>query len=430
MADLPLTFDAWSRLQTLPTLARVVLTTLIENRPLLGMMPGVRWPGGDRFTWTMNSSLPTITWTNETATLEATRSAEYNLGVELSQAVGDVELPIHLNTTMDSIRSPEVENTLNLIRSMGIALSGGIVQGTYIKEADVTIRAEAGTKGIDAVVAVGGAVGRGFGSLKFTDADDKVYFRAPGSRTYGAGVVIAGASANYVLADGENTSANVTLTIDSVDSLGNGDWEYHEALSFPRPEQIAGIKELATIDSNQVFAPVGADGDALTLAHLDELEEATLGPKSELIYLTNARTRRHIKSLIAAVGGTTPSDLQTMAVNKYGLAYEGVGIVADPSIDITETQGATTTATRVYCARLNPEVGWHLFWGMHSGPNFGTMSAVSDHDAEGGPITLPVYMRKLGESYNGANYKWRISAAVCSRLAHSKSMAVRYGITS
>jgi hypothetical protein len=437
MADIPQTFAEWSSNSTIPILARAVINTLIEDRPLLGLVPMKPWPGGEDYGWTLNKTTPTFTWESETATHESTQAIRRKLRAYLSYGHGDVEIPIHSNSVYDAVRSMEMSDAADLIRAAGISISQELWTGTYMDETnDVTIYGTgiAATPGIDAVTAIAANLSTGMAGIQYVHASTSLRFRAPGSTTYGALVDISGGDGDFTLYDGLDTTQFVTVTVDVSDfTTGAVDLDLPGALLFGLPTKIAGLKELAALDSNQVKTP-STNGDAATLPMLDELEELVKGPKGEKIFVVNNRTRIALKHLIAAVGGMKQGEFQGRDLSKYDLNYEGVPIVADSNIAINETQGsAIGITTRMYCVRLNPEVGYHLFYGAHAGPNEGTMTAVSDHDsaADSDPsgIQLPVYMRRLGESENKQTFKWRISAAISAVLKRSSSLSMRYGVT-
>lgn len=429
MSDIPQTFAQWSAYGALKDSARVVINTLIEDRPLLGILPIEQWPGTEDYTWILNKTLPTITWEAETATHESTQAKRYRMRTYLAYGHGDVEIPIHSSSTMDAAMSMEAEDALDLIRNMGISISGKLFTGAYMTTGSATIVGTglAATPYIDAVTDITENMGTGMGGLKYVHSGTWVQFKAPGGTTWGTAVATA-SDGDYTYADGDDPNKKITLTIDVTDLAA--DWESGAALVFGLPTNIAGLRGLAVLDSAQI-PTIETNGAAITLAQLDELDEMVLGPKSEKIYLMNARTRRAVKSLIAGAGGTRPAEFQDGTIDKNSLAYEKVRIIADSNISITETQGsATSSCGSVYCLRLNKEVGYHLIAGAHRGPNSGVMSAVSDHDSAGGPVQLPVYMRRLEESYTDQQFKWRISIGMASALKRSKSCAIRYGVTS
>lgn len=431
MADIPQTFAQWSAYGALKDSARIVINTLIEDRPLLGMLPIEQWPGTEDYTWILNKTLPVVTWEAETATHESTQAKRRRMSTYLSYGWGDVEIPIHTSSTMDAAMNMEAEDALDLVRSMGISISGKLFTGEYMAVGDATIIGSgiAATPGIDAVTAITENMPTGVGGITYTHAGTLLAFRAPDSTTYGTGVSIAGGDGDFTLTDGDDSTKAVTLTIDASDyTTGAVDLNHAGALVFGLPKNIAGLRGLAVLDSAQI-PTIATDGAAVTLAQLDELDEMVLGPKSEKIYLTSSRTRRSIKTLIAAAGGTRPAEFQDGTLDKDSLAYERVRIIADSNVSVTETQGGSgATCGSVTCLRLNRDVGYHLVAGAHRGPNHGVMSAVADH-ASDGPVQLPVYMRRLGEAWNAQNFKWRISIGMASALKRSKSCAIRYGVT-
>jgi hypothetical protein len=433
MADIPQTFAEWSAHNGLNYLQKQIINTLIENRPLLGMMPIEQWPGTIDYGWTLNKTAPTITWEAETATHESTQALRKKITTYLAYGHGDIEVPIHSSSTMQAGASMEMADALDLIRSMGISISNKLFTGAYMAVAACTIAGTglAATPGFDACTAISANMPTGIAGVQYVHASTSLRFRAPGSNTYGALVDISGGDGDFTLYDGDDTQKSVTLTTDITDfTTGAVDLDLPGALTFGMPTNMAGLRQLAVLDSNQV-PTIATDGAAITLAQLDELDDMVLGPDSDKIYLTSPRTLRVIKGLIAAAGGTRPAEFQDGTIDKKSLAYEGKRLIADSNVSITETQGASgAVCSSVYCLRLNKDVGFHMIAGAHNGPNEGVMSAVSDHDAPGGVIQLPVYMRKLGESYTKQQYKWRISAGIATALKRSKSCAIRYGVTS
>ncbi len=434
MADVPQTWAQWAAYGGAEIKARAVLNTLIANDPFLGMVPILPWPGGNSYEWFLNETLPTIAAIDETSAMYSTAAARKSVTTYLSQAGGDIEVPVFSQSTQNVLMNLEAEEVTDLIRAAGRHISTQVIQGNYMTEANVTIYGTgiAATPGVNAVTAVSANMPTGLAGMTYTHAGTLLAFRAPGSTTYGTGVSIAAGDANYTFTDGDDSSKSVTLTIDASDyTTGAVNLAMHGALSFQRPEEMAGLAELAQLDSAQVVSSSGANGDAITLATLDQIEEMVLGDKSDKIFLCNARTRRAIKTLIAGAGGMMQGEYQGRDLSKYDLNYEGVPIVASPGVVITGAKGGSSTLGMVYCVRLNPAVGFHMYAANQASPNFGTATAVSDHDVEGGPAQVPgVFLRKLGEQENTATFKWRLTTALSGVLRRSTSCAVAEEISS
>lgn len=433
MADTPITLAGWAAYAGTHPMAKRVINTFIAQRPLLGEVPIVNWPGGEDFSWVLNSTLPTITWEAESAAHYSSTGTRRKLKTSPAYAHGDVEIPIFSSAAINDPLIMEAQQVMDLVRAMGVSMSGKLFTGAWMTEANVTINGSgiAATPGIDVVVAVSNNWPSGAADVSYTHAGTLLKIKAPGSSTFGVGVSIAGGDGNYTLYDGDDTTQYVTLTIDASDyTTGAVNLLHNGALTFQRPEDVAGLLGIAALDSNQVKTP-STNGDAATLAHLDELEEMCLGPKEEKVLLVNPRTRIALKHLLAGAGGTQPQIYRGRDLSKYDLVYEGVPILAESNIGKAETQGGSgAICTRMYCVRLNQDVGFHMFAVRNmQGPNFGTMPAISDHDSEMGPVPLPVYLRKLGEATTTQTYKWRIGAGIATVLRNSQSCSMRYGVT-
>lgn len=403
---------------------RAVINTFIDEHPLLGVMPFLPWPGGESTSMVLNKTLPTVVEGDETSQVESTASLRIARYVYLAQLHARSDIPVFGNAFSDVIESEEIAD---LIRAIGDEVAAKLITGGRILTTDCTINTGlATTKGIDAVTAVSAFMPRGYGAIKYDDGDDTLQFRSPGSDTYGAAVDVSGLDADYELADGVDTSQTVTITLDHSDSDG-ADWEDPEAILFGRPSEVAGLKGLAAATSAQENS-ASTNGDTLTLTMLDELTDTVKGPDSELAWVMHPRTRRQIKALIGAAGGTTVKDWQGRALSKAVMGYEDKPIFVSPSVSITETQGtASAECTRIYLVRFNANSGLHGYYAMPEGPNEGTKPAVYDGSTTG-PVTMPLYLRKLPESGDYARYPWKISAAMTFALRSHKSCAYRKGI--
>lgn len=431
MADAPQTLAEWAAHGGTNPLAKMVLNTLVGKYPMLGIVPMLRWPGGEDYSWVLNKTAPTFTWEAETATHESTQAKRRKLRTYLSYGHGEVEIPIASSNMMDEALNQEREDVMDLIRSAGLSIGAKIFTGTWMTPANVTIAGTglAATPGFDSITAVSQNMPAGLGGLFYDHSETALQFKAPGSTTYGTAVDISGGDGSFTLTDGDDSTMSITGTVDITDfTTGAVDITMPGAFLFQKPESPAGLRYLATLDTTRVFG-ASTDGDAPTLAHLDELDDAVEGPSNEKVFVMNTRTRRYYKSLLGGGGGVVPEYWMGTALAKNSLFYEGKPILADANVSIAETQGQTTTCGRVYCVRLNPQQGVHMYYGDQNGPNVGTMAAVTDTDEILGNAQLPVYLRKLGEGYTAQNYKWRLSANVATVLRKSSGVAVRYGLT-
>lgn len=432
MADTPQTLAAWVAHASVPVMQRTMIQTLIADNPLLGIIPMLPWPGGSSYDWTMVRGLPTIGAIDDTTTLYSSKSTYSKMRVYLSQCGGEVQIPVASNSNVTEPLQMEASEVTNLILAAGRHIAGQLFTGTGVDETAVTIHtlfAGTGNHGIDAVVAVSSNMPAGDGWLTYTHAGTSLKWRSPGSTTYGAATTLVG-DGDYTMYDGDDATQFVTLTIDVSDFTGGAVNVDGAALNIPRPAAMEGLGYQSLLDTAQYISSTGATGDAITLATLDALDDMVLAPKQNKIFVMNPRTRRAVKTLIANAGGTDQSSLQNENIAKASLVYEGIPIFSCPDIAITESKGGASALTSVYCLNIgDPENGVHMFYGPQNGPNEGTMSAVSEHSVSG-PITLPVYLRRLPEMVNSAYFKWRLTASLATVLKRSKSCARAIEITS
>ena len=110
------------------------------------------------------------------------------------------------------------------------------------------------------------------------------------------------------------------------------------------PKQFDGLRELIDTGTagDQVIA-MGDTGATLTLAKMDELIDAVMGGKPEIL-LMSRRSRRKINALIRAAGGMTETDRDKWG--NFVQFWDGVSIgVSDWILDTHTVSGGVETAT-------------------------------------------------------------------------------------
>jgi hypothetical protein len=426
MADTPLTFAEYAK-STPDVLSKACINTLIADDELLSVIPMSLWQGGKSYTWVLNNSGPTIAAIDETTVLYSSKPTRHTVTAYLTQYGGEVEIPVFLDSSMAMNVAGWTEDVADLIRAFGQWLRSKIIVGDYMTEANATVIPfnSSAKPGIDAITTLSANMGVGEIWFKYVHVGTLLSMKAPGSSTYGTAQAVADGAMTF--ADGDDTTKTVTVTIDASDYTDLAENTTRPGITTVRPESIAGLRYLATLDSAQTWAP-STDGDAITLAALDKLDEMCLGPRNEKIFLMNARTRRAVNTLQRAAGAATVQDFKAGTLPN-AVRHNGIPLVACPGVSVAETQGATITCGRVYCVRLNSEVGWKLIYGAQNGPNFGQLGAATDDDVNRN-MSLPLYVRRLGERENYATWKVRATGAFASVLMRSKSCSMMYGVTS
>ena len=132
--------------------------------------------------------------------------------------------------------------------------------------------------------------------------------------------------------------------------------------SATNAKEFDGISRLVAADQ-QISA--GANGNALTLSMLDELEDAI--PMGADAFVMPKATVRAFKALMRTVqGGTDSVQLQ---LKNFGISYlqhNGIPIIVDDFLDTAETQGSNDATTSIYAVRLNEVDGLHGIYGGDS----------------------------------------------------------------
>lgn len=116
---------------------------------------------------------------------------------------------------------------------------------------------------------------------------------------------------------------------------------------------IKGIKQLATDASRDDIGSASTDGDAISFTLLRTLRDnMKLGMSA---YVVSYRTYRSIEALMDAAGGARYTDFG----GGYGpvLMFDGYPVIPDDAVVINETQGSTTTCTRVHAVLFDEVEG-------------------------------------------------------------------------
>lgn len=142
------------------------------------------------------------------------------------------------------------------------------------------------------------------------------------------------------------------------------------------PKEFDGVKQMVT--AGQTIA-AGTNGAALTLDMLDELIDMI--PYGADALMMRSGTWRAYKALLRAMGGTDP---QMIMIEDFGMmpGHNGVPVIVNDFLPITETKGTGTNLTSVYAMRLNESDGLHgLFGGTNAGIVVEDIGTVQNKDA-------------------------------------------------
>ncbi len=138
-------------------------------------------------------------------------------------------------------------------------------------------------------------------------------------------------------------------------------------------KSFSGLKTLTP--AGQTLS-MGTNGASLTLARIDELIDAVMPGKPEILVMSK-RTRRKLKDLRRTSG----SVLET-SVNQFGErieSYDGIPVVVDDFIPDSETQGTGTALSSIYALKFGQGAG--LMGLEHGGIRIETVGELETKDA-------------------------------------------------
>lgn len=137
-----------------------------------------------------------------------------------------------------------------------------------------------------------------------------------------------------------------------------------------------GLPNLAT--AGQTIS-AGTNGGAVTLEMLDELKDAVKNGADALVMRPG--TWRAIRTLLRAMGGTTPVVIEMENFGYPIPAYDGVPVVLNEFLAGDEDQGTATDTCSIYAVRFNEVDGLHgLYGGAEAGIRLENVGTVSNKD--------------------------------------------------
>lgn len=127
-------------------------------------------------------------------------------------------------------------------------------------------------------------------------------------------------------------------------------------------------------------AAIGANGGAITLDELDKLRDMVKMRPDALVMRPG--TWRAIRTLLRALGGTTPMSVE---IPNFGVpvpAFDGTPVIVNEFLAADEVQGTATETCSIYAARFNEVDGVHgIYGGETAGMRVENVGTVQNKDA-------------------------------------------------
>jgi hypothetical protein len=161
--------------------------------------------------------------------------------------------------------------------------------------------------------------------------------------------------------------------------------KFHETLAIgnatTNTKEFDGLPQLAAQAAGSQTVEAAVNGNALTLALLDELCDAV--PNGADVLVMRRGTIRAFRTLLRATYGTDA--VMQQGENFDGrpmLTHNGIPVIMNEFIAGDEVQGSETASTSVYALRLNELDGLHGIWGgENAGINVENIGTVQNKDA-------------------------------------------------
>ncbi len=327
-----------------------IIESIVTTDQVVANIPFRSVGQADHLTWNREQALPAVTRAASGDTITPSAALQYDrVTAYLRRFIIDQDID-----TLDAgaaggmvpARADAIAKAAKtLARTYGLDLFAGAPAWT------VTINdygASGATSGT-IVVGPGHDARNNVGLIRVAGTGTTVAYKAPGDADYGAAVTYTSGVKVY----SQNQNKWVTVTLATLSANGIVTFSFAS-----NTNQIDGLARL--VGASQTIS-ASNNGDAITLATLDQLADLvtdTSGPKA---YLMHSRPRRAVMALLRAAGGASLGEFAEMQFGTGRVekvpTYNGIPILRSDFISIADTQGSSNAATKIYCATLSEQGG-------------------------------------------------------------------------
>ena len=377
-----LTFEQAARLSNDPVFGAIFKSTFAVDK-LFNLLPWAR-VNGKGHTYVREGAQVAADFITSGGAITPSEQVTNRVTANLRTIAASAQLPrdVVLNLS-DNWDQAEVQ-VQSLARGLARELKRAIVAGTYPTVTETSYKGTALHAGITAY-AGGPYLKAGLASLYLTYVGLEsvtLKFRAPGDVAYGTAVACTtDTTVTLTSADGVQ-SIVVTTDISELDDDVADDFSVLTVSSSTHE-----FDGLASVVTNTVTGATAA-GDAISFALLRYLVDAVDPDAGQRVMIMPPRTIRALKTLGDALGGNT---IEMIALENYGimggtLAFEGVPILRNDYLPITEVKGGSGSTTgSVYCLSLAPASGSTSAAPFQAAGICGLYGAGAGRDTDEGP---------------------------------------------
>ena len=397
-----------------PVLAGVA-ENIITVDQLISQLPFRSVGLSDHLTWKREKALPVVSKIASGDNITSTNALAYDrVTAYLRRLVCDQDIDNLDAGAAGGMAGAKAEAISRASKALGRTYGDDVITGAPAWTVTINDYGASGATSGTIVVGPGQDPRLGNAQIRYVHSGTTVAYKAPGDSDFGAAVTYAAGVKVY--SQNPNKWATVTLATLSANGI--------VTLSFvANSNEIDGMERL--LSAAQTIT-ASTNGDAITLATLDQLADLVTDSNGPKAYIMPSRTRRAVGALLRAAGGATLGEFKAM---NFGTGqdtmvptYNGIPILRSDFIPITDTQGSSSAATKVYCATLGDQAG---LCGLYSEAGM---------DDDGGEIIASgmngIQVINLGTVQNADAKRVRVKAYWGVASKTEKGLAAATGITS
>lgn len=391
----------------------MLLRQIATSDELFGLLPFVPM-GGEGFSYEREVSLPSFGFIAPGGSVSESTGTTERVLVTKREATSDFYVDNFAQDNQNDLVDPLERQTKMKLKAAGRTIADKIVNGGAIT--GFVIEPFDGGPLVDALLSASMFIRDRDepGEIKYTHADTKVYFRAPGDREFGPGVDISGGDGDYELVSA-SPSKRIKVTLDVSDAIADA---IRRIVFTTSSNEFDGLKK--AIPEHRVRKSLSGDTNGATLSFgiLEELRDMVKNRSGQLAFVMPAALRRKYNQLCRQLGGTVPQWTQSPHVSVP--SFDGIPILVNDFIKLDETKGAKSNLSSIYLLNLGPDDG--VYMGCLGGET---------HDVEADPrdrTVLGFRLRELGQkegkSQVGRRLSWYGALAFGSDLSVARASEI------
>lgn len=298
---------------------------------------------GKAFSWGREGTIsePAFVTPTHTSISEGTGTDDM-VSVPLRLLVGDADVYLFAEEQMSDLGSQTANELRRKLKGAGRVIGRKMITGGFATSATITPSIAGVTF---SRVAPGVDSDRfGPGDIKFQTGANRLSWRAPGDRTYGAEVLVP-SNGTYRLSS-DNPSKWIEVTIVSASLPGAGT-ESNITISSTTNEP-DGLLTWIPKTSSQTRLSTGTDGDALSFAILDQLIDEMVRTRGDLAFVGNAKLKAKFMALLRTAGGLTAGELRVPGINGPVPGYRGIPFLQNDNVPSNESKGSGSTLSSLF----------------------------------------------------------------------------------